>query len=169
MLDRGFGPEVVWLLPQHVRQSAPTGYVRRLQPGQRRAREHIEIALFKRVNRARRAAGSPLLKPSAALARMARRHSHDMRDAGFFGHRSPTRGNLAQRRALERIGQLTVTENLALASGVEQAHQTLLNSPAHRANMLDPALTHGGIGVAVAPHSGLLYVTEWFATGAPTP
>lgn len=40
-----------------------------------------------------------------------------------------------------------VGENLAVASSVEEAHQMLMDSPSHRANILNPHFTHVGIGV----------------------
>jgi len=38
-------------------------------------------------------------------------------------------------------------ENLALHPSVESAHQGLMNSPGHRANILNPNLTEIGIGI----------------------
>jgi cysteine-rich secretory family protein len=39
-------------------------------------------------------------------------------------------------------------ENVAQADSAEAAHQGLMESPGHRANMLNPKFTHVGIGVA---------------------
>ena len=54
-------------------------------------------------------------------------------------------------------------ENIALAPSVETAHRNLMNSPGHRANILDPAFTRVGIGIIVAPGAGLM-VSQEFAT-----
>jgi uncharacterized protein YkwD len=92
-----------------------------------------------------------------------RQHSLEMLERGFFGHRSPWRGGLTRRLAEQGISYLEASENLVLSTSAERAHDALLSSPAHRRNLLDPALTHVGIGVAVDSGRGLLYVTQCFA------
>lgn len=52
-------------------------------------------------------------------------------------------------------------ENVAKASSAEEAHRLLVNSPSHRANMLDPAYTQVGIGTARGA-DGAIYAVEIF-------
>ena len=55
---------------------------------------------------------------------------------------------LTERRSY-RVSRLTrsVRQNLALAPTLPQAHQGLMNSPGHRANILRPAFGRVGIGI----------------------
>jgi len=55
-----------------------------------------ERKVLRRLNAARRARGLPPLKSEARLARVARRHSEEMRRSDFFGYVSPTRGSLRE-------------------------------------------------------------------------
>lgn len=50
-------------------------------------------------------------------------------------------------------------------AGVREAHQALMGSPGHRANLMSTEVTHVGIGVVLgAPVSGrrAIYITEIF-------
>lgn len=92
------------------------------------------------------------------LSEIARRHSEDMRDNAFFGHRSPTTGLSGQR--LERAGYRAYAhaENLARNDSLGEAQQSLMQSVGHRANILKPDWTHIGVGVARRDDG------EWFVT-----
>ncbi len=54
-------------------------------------------------------------------------------------------------------------ENVALNSTVEDAHRRLMNSPPHRANILNGGFTQAGFSV-VQDEAGTLYVTQNFMT-----
>ena len=56
----------------------------------------------------------------------------------------------------------TAGENLALAPTVDVAHDGLMNSPGHRANILNPAFRRVGIGVADGGMHGKMF-TQNFA------
>ena len=56
---------------------------------------------------------------------------------------------------------LKAGENVAKASSPEQAAQLFASSPPHRANMVDPAYTHVGIGIARG-RDGAVYVVQIF-------
>ena len=99
------------------------------------------------VNRSRKQARLPALEPSAALREEARTHSRDMAERGFFGHNSPTRGGLGQRLRSIGLGDMLARENIAIAASPEIAHSELLRSPSHLRNILDPDVTHLGVGV----------------------
>src|SRR4029453_15044569 len=100
------------------------------------------------IMRDRKRAGVPVLQSDPMLTAMARAHSRDMEDHGFFAHTRPRPGRLAERA--ERIGlnSRRRTENIALHADVEEAEAALLRSPGHRSNLLDPEFTHVGVGVA---------------------
>ena len=54
-----------------------------------------------------------------------------------------------------------VGENVAYTSTVTRAHTLLMNSPAHRANILSTTFTQVGLGVAKDSH-GTVWVVEVF-------
>ncbi|MEZ4407096.1 MAG: CAP domain-containing protein [Polyangiales bacterium] len=123
----------------------------------------VERALFELANEARRANDVPPLTAMPALAEVARAHAVDMAEHRFVAHTSPTRGTTADR--LERAGLRSglALENVARGYGVRDIHDSLMASPGHRANLLNPTVTHVGIGVArEAGGSGALLVTQEF-------
>jgi len=101
--------------------------------------------------------------PDSILARLARDHAIDMRQGRFFGHVSPTRGNLADRMRAIGVGSPRVAENIARGPSAARIHGNLMDSPAHRANVLDPLLTHVGLGVAQVAEGDLLAVMVFAA------
>ena len=52
-------------------------------------------------------------------------------------------------------------ENLALAPNINLAHQGLMNSPGHRANILSPDFKKVGIGVIDGGIYGEMFVQEF--------
>ena len=124
-----------------------------------------EQEIFALINQDRRAAGLLPLVWDNRLAAIARAHSRDMAENRFVAHVSPTTGDTEARvrRAGGRYG--LVLENVGQEGGVRQAHQGFMNSPGHRANVLNEAATTVGIGVVVNHRQGgaPLVVTELFA------
>jgi uncharacterized protein YkwD len=162
MVEGQFGPEVAALFPVYVDVPRPALPVHKLYPN-RGPQGHVEIRLMHFLNRSRRSAGLPSLSPSQTLASVARSHSQDMLLTGYFGHVSPTAGDLARRLERSRVPYQQASENLALATRPLQAHESLMTSPGHRRTILDPGATHVGVGVATDPARGLLYVTQIIA------
>ena len=103
--------------------------------------------MFERLNQDRRKKGLAPLAYDDRLADIARYHSQDMRDAGFFGHDSPTTGSPQDR--VDRAGYLAQEsrENVAQAPDGTIAQDQLLASPGHYANIMAETVTHVGIGV----------------------
>lgn len=66
----------------------------------------------------------------------------------------------------QRLGAKALGENVALNVDIRDAHERLLNSPGHRANILDARFDVLGVGVVRAA-DGRLYVTEAFLQAAP--
>jgi uncharacterized protein YkwD len=125
-----------------------------------------EQLLLELLNDARAQAHVAPLEPDVELAAIARRHSEDMADHLFFGHVSPTSGGPEDRMRRGNVRASRLGENVARAGTPEDAYATLMDSPAHRANMLDPSFTHVGIGAAVREQPGgetQLHVTLLFA------
>lgn len=111
--------------------------------------EQIEQVLLADVNRDRAAAGLPILLWDDIAAAVARSHSEDMRRTQIIAHVSPSTGSTMDRMRAARIHSRFVLENVARAHGIHEAHELLMNSPGHRANLLSPDATHIGIGVVL--------------------
>jgi hypothetical protein len=87
-----------------------------------------------------------------------------MAAARFFGHVSPTTGRVEDRLGRAGISVTKFGENVSRGDSADAAHAALMGSPSHRANMLDPAFTHVGIGVVLHPGAGpALLATMVFA------
>lgn len=127
--------------------------------------EQAEQDLLARVNRDRAAAHLPPLVWNPAVAAVAREHSEEMRTTRVVSHLSPTTGSVVDRMRAARIATRILRENVARGFGLREAHQALMNSPGHRANLLSADVTHVGIGVVLgAEVSGRheIYITEIF-------
>ena len=99
------------------------------------------------VNAERAAAGCGALSADSGLASVARAHSADMRDRGFFDHVNPD--GLDPFERAERAGVSARAENLAWGQqDAAEVMQSWMTSPGHRANILDCSLTRLGVGVA---------------------
>jgi uncharacterized protein YkwD len=124
------------------------------------------------VNEARAARGLPSLTLDLQLSAVAREHSSDMAQRGYFSHLAPPpAGNTPLDRFIKSVGELPsimLGENIAYATQpvFEMIHEGLLNSPKHRANLLNPAFTNIGLGVYSTP-DGKVWITQMFTGKLP--
>lgn len=95
------------------------------------------------------------------LVRIARLKSTDMIQKNYFDHTSPTYGSPFDMMNKAGIAYRTAGENLAGASTVTIAHTNLMNSPGHRANILNPAFTEIGIGIIDGGPYGKMFTQEF--------
>lgn len=104
------------------------------------------------INAARANAGLAPLALHADLSRMAQAHACDMAGRGYFDHTAPDgTGLMARARGLSGFCQLA--ENIARGQqDIPTVMAIWLRSPGHRANLLDPGLTHVGLGRAPGAH-----------------
>jgi uncharacterized protein YkwD len=126
-----------------------------------RPRPELEARMLELVNRERVAAGLKPLLPDPELTEVARRHSADMFARGFFAHVTPEGRNPFERMRTSGVKFVNAGENLALAPTIQVAHSGLMNSPGHRANILNPAFGRLGIGAMDGGLRGLM-VTQNF-------
>jgi uncharacterized protein YkwD len=124
-------------------------------------RTDLEAQMLAMVNEERRKAGLPALKPDPELTRVARAHSKDMFARGYFSHFTLEGKTLADRLKAGGVSFLNAGENLALAPTIRLAHSNLMNSPGHRANILNQSFGRLGIGVLDGGIRGLM-VTQNF-------
>lgn len=106
-----------------------------------------EQAMFELTNKERVRRGLNALGIEAKLQDVARSHSKDMLERGYFSHYSPEGETVADRASKAGIDFLVIGENLAFAPNVELAHKGLMNSEGHRANLLSQDYGRVGIGV----------------------
>lgn len=120
-----------------------------------------EQQMFQLVNRERQKAGVPPLTFDDRLRDVARAHSLEMFQKGYFSHDSPTAGSPFDRLRAAGIRFVTAGENLAYAPSVEIAHDGLMNSPGHRANILNPAFGRIGVGAIHSSLRGVMFSQEF--------
>ncbi len=134
----------------------------------------LENLMLGYVNSARAEAELKALVLDPILSEIARAHSAEMRDKNYFAHESPTE---ALRNPLDRYMLGTgstprlVAENIFRAWGSRReikdsdalrAHNALMDSPGHKANILRESPSRIGIGF-VANENGDLWVTQMFS------
>lgn len=126
-----------------------------------RPRPDLETRMLELVNDERTRHGLRPLQADAEMTEVARSHSRDMFARGYFSHVSPEGHDPFDRVRSAGVRFLTAGENLALAQTLATAHQGLMNSPGHRANILRPTFGRVGIGVLDGGMYGLM-VTQAF-------
>lgn len=124
-------------------------------------RRDLEAEMLILVNRERATKGLKPVKADDELAKVARKHSMDMFVRGYFSHYTPEGKDPFYRMRKDKIIFLTAGENLALSQTLEMAHDGLMKSPGHRANILNPTFGRLGIGILDGGIYGLM-ITQNF-------
>jgi uncharacterized protein YkwD len=117
--------------------------------------------LLAATNREREARGLPALKWNESLAEAARRHDQVMVEHQTISHDFPGEPSLPTRATRAGVHFSALAENVAEAPDPTQIHSLWMNSPGHRANILDRDMD--SIGIAVAERNGEFYAVEDFA------
>lgn len=121
-----------------------------------------EREMFLLINKERKKRNLPLLTSDVKkLRELARDHAQDMFERGYFSHYTPEQASPFDRMDKRNIRYTSAGENLALAPNVSMAHQGLMNSPGHRANILSPDFKKVGIGVLDGGIYGKMFVQEF--------
>jgi len=124
--------------------------------------EASERKMFEFINQERVERGiAPLEFASSRLQDLARIYAQDMFARGYFSHYNPEGESPFDRMEYADINYLAAGENLALAPTVTLAHQGLMNSPGHKANILSPDYGRVGIGVIDGGIYGKMFVQEF--------
>jgi uncharacterized protein YkwD len=124
-------------------------------------RSDLEAQMLDLVNKERLQHRLPPLKADPELTAVARAHSRDMFVRGYFAHVDPDGKDPFDRIKEAKIKFLSAGENLALAPTLIVAHNGLMNSPGHRANILQPSFGRVGIGILDGGIYGIM-VTQNF-------
>ena len=137
----------------------------------------LEVLMLDLVNAEREARGLQPLAMDASLAGAAEGHSEWMLAADRFSHTGAGGSSATQRMAAagyDLNGSWGTAENIAWASlrgapgyadEIQLLHDNLMNSPGHRANILDGNLREIGVGFEVGEFDGwqAAMVTQNFA------
>lgn len=138
----------------------------------------VEREMLELINAERTSRGLNPLQLEQRLNESAEVHSEWMLNADVFSHTGQggsSAGDRMQDAGFQFSGSWRWAENIAwqsergssgISDDVANLHQSLMNSPGHRANILNPDLEYIGIGVEVGNYNGwnAVMVTQNFAT-----
>jgi uncharacterized protein YkwD len=124
-------------------------------------RPSLEAKMLELINAERAKEGLKPLKADRELAMVARAHSNDMFVKGYFAHENLEGKSPFDRMRAAHIKFRKAGENLALAQTLQLAHTNLMNSPGHRANIMNPGFGRVGIGVLDGGFYGLMISQEF--------
>ncbi|MFY9175266.1 MAG: CAP domain-containing protein [Peptococcia bacterium] len=115
------------------------------------------------INKERAAAGLAPLQIDPKLVEIARLKSQDMITNNYFAHNSPTYGDPFAMMKSFGVSFVYAGENLAGNPSMTNAHEDLMNSPGHRANILNSNYTHVGVGIVEGGVYGKMF-TQLFVS-----
>jgi uncharacterized protein YkwD len=162
-------------LPTSATATTPTG-----TPSAEPAASSIDIPTLQQymvdlINADRHGQGLGEVAWDNTAAAAGQDHAQEMAGFGYISHLS-LEGGGPDYRYTQAGGQYSVRENVYTYSSsavptdanewralVRQAETALMNSPGHRANILDPTHTHVGIGIAYAATGGRLAIAQEFS------
>jgi uncharacterized protein YkwD len=133
--------------------------------------DQLRSHALERLNEDRRAAGLKPLDRLADLDASAQRLADDMASRGYVAHETPEGQTPEARLASAGVHWRKFAENIASCedcggvpdlAAVDRFETMWMASPQHRANILDPELTHVGYGIA-AGADGRQYAVADFA------
>ena len=123
--------------------------------------EDVETFVFERVNEVRTELGLRTLASDPILTTIARNHSTDMLERDYLGHISPEGKGPVQRvgedhrrlvgEVSENVWSAFLLESRGPSEVADRIVEAVMASEGHRQNMLEPGLTHLGLGVYSAP------------------
>jgi uncharacterized protein YkwD len=121
----------------------------------------VEGQMLELINAERVKEGLTPLELDEELTEVARAHSRDMFERGYFAHLTPEGITPFDRMKAAGVDYIIAGENLAHAATLSVAHTGLMNSPGHRANILRPEFGRVGIGILDGGKYGLM-ITQNF-------
>lgn len=126
-----------------------------------KARADLEMKMLELVNQERTKRGLKPLQWDPELLPVARSHSQDMFSRGYFSHYTLEGKDPFDRMKAAGIKYYSAGENLALGPTLSICHEGLMNSPGHRANILNPTYGRVGIGILDGGAYGLMISQEF--------
>jgi hypothetical protein len=126
--------------------------------------------VLKEINNERQKENLPELLPSPVLAEAAEMKAKDMAAKGYFSHDTPTGKTPWQFMDEAGYQFIFAGENLAVDFfDVRKASSAWMESPGHRANIMNIDFVETGIGVASGTYEGrdVLFIVQMFGKPAP--
>ena len=123
--------------------------------------EGDEQQLVQLINQERTSQGLPPLTVDRHLTQAARKHTNLMVEHKALSHKFDGEPTMEIRFADENLPSDRQAENVGFSDDVISAHNALMNSAGHRANILNS--NYNVVGVAVIRSGHHVYVTEDFA------
>jgi uncharacterized protein YkwD/uncharacterized membrane protein required for colicin V production len=120
-----------------------------------------EVEMVKLVNSERASRGIAPLTVDAKMTKVAEAKSRDMFARRYFSHYDPDGKTVVDHFTAAGISFQLAGENLAFAPDLATAHKGLMDSPGHKANILDVQFHRIGIGVIDGGIYGKLYTQEF--------
>jgi hypothetical protein len=120
-----------------------------------------ERLLYVLANQERLQRGLQLLHWDTSLAASARYHAVWMARRADISHQFPGEPELTTRASKLGAHFSAIAENIAIVNDIHSAHDEWMQSPGHRANLLDPKLD--SIGIAFEMRAGRFYVVQDFS------
>jgi uncharacterized protein YkwD len=130
-------------------------------PSPQRGQSLDELKLFNLINQEREKAGLLKFQWNADLAKSARAHAQLLAERQHLSHQFTGEPVLSDRVGATGLRFDAAAENVASGAEVEDTHVALMNSPGHRANILNAKFNAAGL--AVVPHGARVYVAQNFA------
>ncbi|MGM9550924.1 MAG: stalk domain-containing protein, partial [Clostridia bacterium] len=125
-------------------------------------KESLEKQVLNLVNKFRTEVGLTPLEWDDALADVARMHSEDMVERGFFDHYNPDGYSPFDRMEKYGISYMSAGENIAAGqTTAESVMNSWMNSPGHYANIMNTSYKKMGVGIAYGGSYGI-YWTQCF-------
>jgi hypothetical protein len=121
--------------------------------------------MFALANQARAAHGFAALQWDEALAAGAMQHCLRMAQGGQIAHRYRGEADVTERAARAGAHFSLIEENIAVGPYASGIHQGWMNSPEHRANLLNAGVDQ--VGIAVVARGGELYAVADYAHAVP--
>jgi uncharacterized protein YkwD len=166
-------PVPEWTKPEPAPKPEP---VPTQEPTTSMSPSQLETAFLKLINEDRAKAGANPLTTDSELITAARDHSAWMDSVDTLSHTGRNGSSPSDRIRDDGYDFVRSAENIAYIAGsradvldlpdVVQLHTNLMNSPGHRANLMNPALTEIGIGLRQGDMKGMsaVFVTQNFGT-----
>ncbi|WP_245902241.1 CAP domain-containing protein [Gracilibacillus dipsosauri] len=117
------------------------------QPKSQQSNANFKQRVIELTNQARQENGVEPLSADQQVAEVAQKKSEDMSENNYFSHTSPTFGSTFDLLEDSGVEYSEALENIAAGQqSPQQVVKGWLNSEGHRKNILDPNVTHIGIG-----------------------
>lgn len=129
------------------------------------ARPDMAEQLLALANQTRTGMGLGKLEWDPALAQASLRHCQRMAGEGEISHRYGGELDVSGRAAAAGAHFSRIEENIAVGSRPAQIHEGWMNSPGHRANLLNQQIDR--VGIAVVAAQGVLFAVADYSEAVP--